>query len=702
MQSREIVLKATDKLIQMIKTSVSNAPDVGAGEFLKLRDEAVSKILSAFDDIAGDGPHVRNTEQWWAENAERSDSILLAAIETLSEGVALYDPDDRLVLCNSHMVNYNPASAHLMLPGVKFEEILRANVAADEINGALTNSEDFVAERLAQHQNPKGPILQRRKDGSWLEITEERTADGFTFVRNIDITERVVAEEALQQSEERFRQFAEASSDWFWEMDETLAFTFLSEGLKRVTGEATQDVVGKTRWQTAKSSEGPKWIAHRADLEAHRPFKDFEFENKNGVVCSVSGLPVFDKSGVFRGYRGVTRDVTGAKLTDEKLHQAQRLDMIGQLTGGVAHDFNNLLAVVLGNLELLAERDLPAGADLLVERAISASLRGADLTRNMLSFARRAQLDPQRLNINDAVRNAESWIGRTLPATVSIEMSLLSDLWPVQADPSSLESAILNLILNARDAMDGQGKLTIETTNLHVDKTYFQAKQEDLVPGQYVMLAISDTGHGIAKSDLHRIFEPFHTSKETGKGSGLGLSMVQGFMKQSEGMVQVYSEVEVGTTFKLFFPAADADLDGSDVAQRDVEPEQTGELRILLAEDEADVRDTLIDILESAGHHITAAASGDAAYEIYNADPSFDLLLTDIVMPGTLQGTDLARKLRRKWPDLPVAFMSGYANEATVHGNGLRPEDIRLMKPVRRADLLAALTKSRVKNTPPS
>ncbi len=371
--------------------------------------------------------------------------------------------------------------------------------------------------------------------------------------------------------------------------------------------------------------------------------------------------------------------------------RAQKSESIGLLTGGVAHDFNNLLAVILGNLELLGEEsDADIRAELR-EAAIAATLRGADLTKSLLAFARRARLEPETLDLNVIARESKNWMARALPESVSIETSLLAGVWPIEADRSSLESALLNLILNARDAMGGQGALTIETANVRIDDAYIDSRQVELTPGRYVMLAVSDTGEGIAPANLEAIFEPFFTTKPTGSGSGLGLSMISGFMEQSGGTVQVYSELGEGTTFKLYFPAVDAPDDPTDRQVSRVAPTSVEGERLLVAEDEPAVRDMLLRTLEKAGYDVTAAASGDEAFTVFKADPTFDLLLTDIVMPGTLQGTGLAKELRQIRFDLPVVFMSGYANEATVHGNGLRPEDIRLMKPIQRADLIAAV-----------
>ncbi len=393
----------------------------------------------------------------------------------------------------------------------------------------------------------------------------------------------------------------------------------------------------------------------------------------------------------------VTQEVQAKEQADyqrEVAFRAQKNESIGQLTGGMAHDFNNLLAVILGNLELLKDHDDPASQITQIDEAIDATLRGAELTQSLLSFARRATLTPKVLNINDIVRESKNWIGRTLPDSTIVETSLLAGLWDVKVDPNSLESAILNILLNGRDAIGGKGKLTLETANVRIEQPYIDARNEELVTGRYVMLAISDTGTGIPKDVLTSIFDPFFTTKEQGSGTGLGLSMVLGFMRQSEGTVQVYTEQGQGTTFKLYFPAVTDQAAAVPSPKLEIDPSQNELKKVLLAEDEPKVRSMLVSVLEKAGYGVTEAASGDEAFALYSQSSGFDVMVTDIVMPGDLQGTGLSRALRDITPDLPVVFMSGYASEATVHGNGLRPEDIRLTKPVQRSDFLLALSKA--------
>ncbi len=403
--------------------------------------------------------------------------------------------------------------------------------------------------------------------------------------------------------------------------------------------------------------------------------------------------PVFDENGKVVENFGTSIDLTELREAEARARQSQRIEAIGTLTGGVAHDFNNLLAIILGNLELSLEADQADKRTKLIEASIKATMRGAGLTRNLLSFARRAHLEPTRMNLNQTIQNTMAWGSRVLPETIRVESSLMAGLWDVELDTTSTENAIINILLNARDAMPGGGTVTIETANMQIGDEYVSARNEDVEPGRYVLLAISDTGHGIPSDKLDRVFEPFYTDKPVGEGSGMGLSMVQGFIKQSGGLIRIYSEVGVGTTFKLYFKAAEQGVGEPQSQVREQHHQPNGHAEILVAEDEKEVLQILKSMLEGAGYSVTTASSGNEALEIFKSSGPFDLLMTDVVMPGTLQGPALANAIRLIDPELPCIFLSGYASEATVHGNGLKPSDIRLMKPVSLLDLLSTVSK---------
>ena len=408
--------------------------------------------------------------------------------------------------------------------------------------------------------------------------------------------------------------------------------------------------------------------------------------------------PIFDDDQKIIREIGTNIDVTDHIMTEKQLFLAQKNEAIGQLTGGVAHDFNNVLAAIMGNIELLEEELRANGVDEAhwkesTTAGLVASKRGAELVQNLLSFARKADLAPQTTNWNDLISETDSWLRRTLRSSIRTEVSLHAGLWSTSIDQVAGQSAFVNLVLNAQNAMPDGGKLTIETSNVHVSDEYIEDRNEDISPGRYVMIAVSDTGIGIAPENIDRVFDPFFSTQSPANGSGLGLSMVQGFMRQSNGAVRVYSEVGVGTTFKLYFPATEAKIPpASDVNKP--RKRASDAIRILMAEDDKSVLKVLYEVLVREGHDVVAAASGDEALAMFKEDSDFDLLLTDIVMPGRLQGPALAKGIREIAPSMPVIFMSGYPHEATVHGNGLRPEDIRLMKPVGKEKLMDAIQKA--------
>lgn len=379
------------------------------------------------------------------------------------------------------------------------------------------------------------------------------------------------------------------------------------------------------------------------------------------------------------------------KRAENQLLESQHMEALGRLVGGVAHDFNNLLAVILGNLELIDKGKLTKDDVASVDDAINATGRGAELTKQLLAYGRRAALNPTTVDVNTLLADVDRLIRRVMPATIDIKFVRAEGLWATALDVTQFETAILNLSINARDAMPEGGVLTIQTANVRLDDAYINDRAEDIEPGRYILLAVSDTGTGMPKDVLAKVFEPFFTTKPVGRGSGMGLPMVYGFVKQSGGAIRVHSDVDTGSTFKLYFPFV------NDVAERtEAKPkhfEGRGEGHILLVEDEADVRQTIARQLRLNGYTVTEAECGVAALALVTSEDVFDLVLTDIVMPGEIQGPKLAHLLRQKFPGLPIVFMSGYPKEAETDGPTLRPGDIQLMKPVRYAELLGAISK---------
>jgi signal transduction histidine kinase len=383
------------------------------------------------------------------------------------------------------------------------------------------------------------------------------------------------------------------------------------------------------------------------------------------------------------------RDVERALRTSEdQLRQAQKMEAIGQLTGGVAHDFNNLLGVIIGNLDLL--RSLrPDDGELgeLTDDALNAALGGAELTRRLLAFARRQPLQPQRVDLTALVGGTVKLLRRVLGDNIEVSLELAKDTGPVMADPAQLEAALTNLATNARDAMPAGGKLMIATAKTHLDAAY-AALRPDVEAGDYAMVEVTDTGEGMAPEVIERIFEPFYTTKGRDRGTGLGLSMVFGFLKQSGGHVAVYSEVGVGTTFRLYLPS----LTGAAASAAPAQPmgpiQGRGET-VLVVEDNDALRRIALRELRALGYQVSEAASGVAALARLESEP-VDLLFSDVVMPGGIDGVELARAAMARWPGLHVVLTSGFPQ--TKLEDVFQPTGFRLLtKPYRRADLARVL-----------
>ncbi|MFN3613769.1 MAG: ATP-binding protein, partial [Rubrimonas sp.] len=456
----------------------------------------------------------------------------------------------------------------------------------------------------------------------------------------------------------------------------------------------------------AGGEDGPRIIADAAALAAEDP--DMADAARLGLraamIAPLPGPP--DRPMALKVFRrdpdafdaldgeslAIFAEAAGALLRklgiEAQLRRAQRLEAIGQLTGGVAHDFNNLLTIILGNAEMLVEA--LEGDDRLrglAELTQSAAERGAQLTGRLLAFARRQPLDPSPTDVNALLADMDGLLRRTLGGEVQIETVRGGGLWRALVDATQLESAVLNLCINARDAMPAGGRLTIETGNVFLDQAYADTAEE-VTPGQYVMVAISDTGTGMPPEVAARAFEPFFTTKPVGRGSGLGLSMVFGFAKQSRGHVKIYSEQGQGTTVRLYLPRAHQ---GEDIgaARETAEDVEGGGETILLAEDDAMVRNHGADLLRQLGYRVIAVADAAAALDALGGPETVDLLFTDVVMPGGMNGRELANRARALRPDLPVLFTSGYTENAIVHHGRLDPGVILLAKPYRRRELAA-------------
>ncbi len=531
----------------------------------------------------------------------------------------------------------------------------------------------------------------RRDDGSYANVIDSgflildssgeprRMVGGLKDVSESHLARRKLAEQA---------ELLDHARDAIIVRDLDHRISYWNKGAERIYGWSSEEALG----QTVTGLLGPDLESYQAAFEQilveGRLNRQWLHRRKDGSEITVRShwVLVTDGAGSPRSIMAINTDITDQLELEAQLRQAQRLESIGQLTGGVAHDFNNLLTVILGNAELLSE-NLSSNPDLkpLAELTQAAARRGAELTNRLLAFARRQALEPESTDIVSLIEELKPLLRRSIPEHIDIRTIHEPRLWRAEIDPAQLESALLNLALNARDAMPDGGYLTIETANMRLDDDYVD-RQADLLPGDYVLVVISDTGEGIPEAMMDRLFEPFFTTKAKGKGTGLGLAMVYGFVKQSSGHIKVYSEPGKGTTVRIFLPRAQRE---AVVASRMSEAthELGGTERILVVEDDDMVREHAERLLRRLGYQVEIAANGDQALAVLKQDDQFDLLFTDVIMPGQLNGPALVREALRIRPDLKVLYTSGYTENAIVHHGRLDEGVLLLSKPYRQLDL---------------
>jgi len=615
---------------------------------------------------------------------QREDGRLDAALANVPHGLCMFDAEKRLLLSNSRYAELYNLPPDLLVPGTSLEDIITyrlriGNAPLDFPNYASHTGIDFKKEGNSLFEF----ILEDGRTINHLVLKS-----GGYVATHEDVTDAV-------RNEDRFRSIFDAVSEGIFILDATNGtFIEVNEPGCLMLGYTAEELVGSDVQALSSGitpytrNEAVEWIKKAAATGQPQRF-DWQSKTKDGRIFPVQVSMRFASIGGREVVLATIRDLTEREVIEAQLRQSQKMEAIGQLTGGMAHDFNNLLGIIIGNLDLLSDRQkIDAESEELAREALDAALRGADLTRRLLAFARRQPLQPQRIDVNELVGRISKLLGRTLVENIKITLDPGDEVWPVVADPAQLEASLVNLVNNARDAMPKGGALTIATSNRHLDEDY-AGLNPGLVPGDYTMVEVSDTGTGMPPEVLSQIFEPFFTTKERDRGTGLGLSMVFGFMKQSGGHINVYSEVGVGTTFRLYLPRAVAGADATE-AQPVTAPERGGRETVLAVEDNAGLRRVVARQLKELGYRLLEAEDGPAALKILESE-TVDLLFTDIVMPGGMSGYDLARTALSRWPALKVVVTSGFP-EVKHNGNGGPPVNMRLLiKPYRKADLARTL-----------
>jgi PAS domain S-box-containing protein len=541
-------------------------------------------------------------------------------------------------------------------------------------------------------------LFGRRKDGREFPIEVglnpiEMDGNALVLSAILDLTERKHAEEAIRRSEDRFRSIFGGVDEGIFIVDpRTALIVDVNAPGAAMFGYTPAEMVGLPidSLSANDATHQPRTPDRIAEAIAGRQALRFDgrAKKKDGrlfwlEVCfqymTISGEDVI---------LSTVRDVTEKRSIDDQLRQAQKMEAVGQLTGGIAHDFNNLLAIIQGNLEFVGERTIgDADCREMIDDALVAVKRGADLTHQLLAYSRRQPLDPELVDLEELIGDFVKLLRRTLGEAIDIKQITPAGLWKTYVDPHQLQNALLNLALNARDAMPEGGKLIVEAANTIVDDSYAE-QNIDLAPGPYVQISVADNGSGMSGDVVDRVVEPFFTTKPVGKGSGLGLSMVYGFVKQSGGHLKIYSEVDRGTRINLYLPrlareAATVALSHGDIDSASLRGTET----ILVIEDDALVRKLAVRALSGLGYRVIEAEDGRAALRRIVDTPPIDLLLTDVVLPNGLSGPDIAAMLQEVQPNVRILYMSGYTKDIAI-GTDDRGDSINLLsKPFPRDEL---------------
>ena len=597
-------------------------------------------------------------------NAElkSSNETFGALLEAAPDGVVVSDTNGEITLVNAQTEKMFAYSREDLL-GQPIE-VLIPKVRREK---HIEHRQRFVENPTTRSMGAKLELLGRRADGtdfpvqiSLSPVRISRSSFVMAIVR--DMSER----KELTDKALRLQALLDVSEDAVMGGDVDGIITTWSLGAQKVYGYTAAEMEGRLPVELLPPDLREELSDLHAQVRRGETVRQHSTRRirKDGreIWVSLSMYPVTGEDGAVEGFSITGRDITESRQLQQQLLQAQKMEAVGQLTGGIAHDFNNLLTVVALNLQTLSRRmESDDGRLDLIQTASRALDRGAALTRQLLAFAKRQPLDPEVVDVNERLAEMETLLRRTLGERITLDTNLAEDLWSIRVDVAQLESSLLNLALNARDAMPEGGQLTVETVNVKLDKEYVN-RHVYASPGPYVMIAVSDSGIGISEDALERVFDPFFTSKAKGKGSGLGLSMVYGFIKQSGGYINIYSEVGRGTTVKLYLPKSGGEP--RPAAEQLSENLPCGDETILVVDDNPDVRGAVAMLLRDIGYTVLEAHDSESALQIIENESNIALLFTDIVMPGEMDGLKLAEKARTLKPELKVLYTSGYTEHA--------------------------------------
>ena len=622
-----------------------------------------------------------------AQELARSRVQLQNIFENMAEGIVVFDRALQIVQTNASAVKLFGATA------IRSYEALRREFELSLPDGTVLPTEMLPLQRAIRGDFIDNYRLRfRRKDTGKSISVEVSTRPIFdasggssqVMISYRDTTER----EQMDEVRSRLAVIVESSEDAIIGVNLDGIITSWNRGAEKLFGYASLETIGQSiriLIPPDRSGEEDDILRRIENGETVTHFETQRLRKSgNSLQVSLTISPIRNAAGAIVGASKIARDITGAKQMQQQLRQSQKMEAMGQLTGGIAHDFNNLLGIIIGNLDLL-ERALGGQPAPLarVRTAHKAAVRGADLTRRLLAFSRQEDLSPRPTSLADCVRNTAELAARVLGPEITMKMECDSALPPVLVDPTGLENALLNLVVNARDAMPGGGRLTIATRLSNLEPAYPAVRTGDLKAGVYACVSVSDTGTGMSAETLERAFDPFFSTKPAGKGSGLGLTMVYGIAKQSGGIARIYSELGYGTTVSLYLPLAE---DAQPVSNAKAPEKQVPwrRAKVLVVDDEEDLLEIAASYLREMGHEAFPAKSAAVALEVAGREPEIALVITDILMPGGMNGVDLAQRLREWNPAIKIVYSSGFPADALTEKNGKLSEGPLLRKPYQR------------------
>jgi len=615
------------------------------------------------------------------------------ALDNMSHGILMFDSESRIVVCNRRYIDMYGLSPDVVKPGCTFRNLIAHR---KETGSFVGDVEQYCSEVKAQIDSGEAATsIVTTADGRSMEVTNRPFSDGSWIGTHQDVTQRKRHEAALSESEKMARGIIDTALDAFIQLDERGVIVEWNPQAEKTFGWSDQEAIGKRlvdlivpEAHRARHKEGVSRFLRtgKSNLLGKRTVIDALCKDERQIKVELGITALQRNSGyVFNGF---IKDLTEKHAADEQIRQFQKMEAISNLTGGLAHDFNNLLLIIIGNLDLLQENiHNDSGAAQQLGAALDASLRGAELTRQLLAFSRRQPLQPKIVDVGQVITKTSKLLARTLGGNINIDLRLATETPGLLIDETQFEAAIINLAVNARDAMSNGGTLTIESgmSRLGADETLLGSGR---APGKYTVVEVRDTGAGMPPDVAARIFEPFFTTKDTGKGTGLGLSMVYGFIKQSGGYIGVESEVGKGTAVKLYLPCAATTVQPAE----DTVLLQAASIRpsgavILAVDDNPDVRTTAVKNLKALGYQVLEADCANRALEELDSGTKIDLLFTDIIMPGGINGNELAKLARIKRPGLKVLYTSGFPGTQIGGTVEIETDAPLLNKPYRRNEL---------------